>query len=139
MFLLSLLACTGTADLDSASGVDTGESVGDTCPGMDCQDAFTGYVINAIGTPVAAFRVLAAMDNGEDAQFDCPGAEDAIGLCLEDAFVLRSRFGTASITLTDDEAERWVGEITPEWADAVGRIEECGAYCDVASAEFRLE
>lgn len=137
MLLLAFFACTGSED-DSSPG-DSGTPVGDTCPGMDCRDAFTGVVINAIGAPLSSFRVLAAMDNGDDAQFDCPGAEDPIGLCLEDGFVLHSRFTTASLTLTDDEGERWVGEVTPTWADAVGRIEECGAYCDVASSEFRLE
>lgn len=135
--LLGFFACSGSPD-DSGGG-DSGVVVADTCPGMECRDAFTGYVVNAIGAPVSAFRVLAAMDNGDDAQFDCPGAEDPVGLCLEDGFLLHSRFTTASLTLTDDAGERWVGEITPEWADAVGRIDECGPYCDVASAELRLE
>ena len=139
MFLFVLLACGGSSPVDSGGGTDTGGSIGDACPGMDCRDAFTGYVINAIGAPVSAFRLLAVMDNGDDTQIDCPGADDPIGLCLEAGFLLHSRFTTASLTLTDDDAERWVGEITPEWADAVGMIEECGAYCDVASLEFRLE
>lgn len=137
MTLLLLLAC-GSEPVDSAA--DSGlPVVGDTCPGMDCRDAFTGWVINAIGAPRSTFRVLAAMDNGDDAQFDCPGADDPIGACIEDGFVLYSRFTTVSLTITDDAAENFIGEVTPEWADAVGRIEECGAYCDVSSEELRLK
>lgn len=130
------LACTGGEASDSA---DSGEAVDTNCPGMDCQEAFTGWLIDAIGAPVSAFRVMAAMDNGEDSQFDCPGGSDGVGSCLESGFVLKSRFTTASLTLTDAAAEQWVGEVTADWADAVGMVEECGEYCDVASKEFRLE
>jgi hypothetical protein len=139
MLPLVLAACDSAPPSDSASLDTSPVDTGDPCPELDCRDTFTGYVINAIGSPVSEFRVLATTDNGEDVQLDCPGGEDPLGACLSEAFELFVRFGTASLTLTDAAAERFVGEVTPEWADAVGRVEECGPSCDIASAEFRLE
>lgn len=132
--LLAAIACTGGDDSDSNPVTE--------CPGLDCRDAISIFVLGVDGSPALSFAGTVTPPDSEPIDFTCTGTQSWFdeGICNEDGSVTLWVYAESlGVNLAiGEDAPYFSGDIAPAWT-APYDSEECGHYCYIALETVQLE
>ena len=131
--LIAAFACTCAED---SAPLDQTQ-----CPGLDCRDAISLFMLDPAGAPALSFSGTVTVADSAPIAFTCTGTQSWFdeGICNEDGSVTFWLYGeTLTVSVAEGEdAPYFSGDITPTWT-APYDSDECGHYCYIAQESVQL-